>query len=65
MSGNLNKPHSSVGKESACQCRGHGFNPWSGKIPYAMGPLSLCTTTTEPVPEPPGTATTKPMCHNY
>ena len=36
-------------KASACQCRGHGFDPWSGKIPHAMGRLSLCTTTTEPV----------------
>ena len=27
--------------ESACQCRGHGFEPWSGKIPHAterLGP---------------------------
>ena len=23
------------GKESACQCRRHGFDPWSGKIPHA------------------------------
>ena len=23
------------GWESACQCRGHGFEPWSGKIPHA------------------------------
>ena len=22
------------GKESACQCRRHGFNPWSRKIPW-------------------------------
>ena len=21
------------GKESACQCRRHGFDPWTGKIP--------------------------------
>ena len=21
------------GKEPACQCRRHGFNPWAGKIP--------------------------------
>ena len=21
------------GKDSACQCRRHGFNPWVGKIP--------------------------------
>ena len=36
-------------KESACQCRRHGFDPWSGKIPHAAGQLSLCATTTEPV----------------
>ena len=23
------------GKESACQCRRHGFNPWVGKIPWS------------------------------
>ena len=23
--------------ESACQCRGHRFNPWSRKIPHAIG----------------------------
>ena len=22
------------GKESTCQCRGHGFSPWSRKIPH-------------------------------
>ena len=27
-------------KESACQRRGHGFDPWSGKISYAAEPLS-------------------------
>ena len=36
------------GYESACQCRGHGFDPWSGKIPRATEQLSLCATTTEP-----------------
>ena len=36
------------GWESACQCRGHGFEPWSGKIPHAVEQLSPCTTTTEP-----------------
>ncbi|KAJ8780365.1 hypothetical protein J1605_011629 [Eschrichtius robustus] len=36
------------GWESACQCRGHGFEPWSGKIPHATEQLSLCATTTEP-----------------
>ena len=34
-------------------CRGHGFYPLSGKIPYARGRLSSCTTTTEPTcPQP-------------
>ena len=36
------------GWESACQCRGHGFEPWSGKIPHAAGQLGPCATTTEP-----------------
>ena len=27
------------GLESACQCRGHGFEPWSGKIPHAAEQL--------------------------
>ena len=29
--------------------RGHGSDPWSGKIPRAPEPLSPCATTTEPV----------------
>ena len=36
------------GYESACQGRGHGFEPWSGKIPHAAEQLSPCATTTEP-----------------
>ena len=36
------------GWESACQCRGHGFEPRSGKIPHAAEQLSPCATTTEP-----------------
>jgi len=36
------------GKESACQCRRHGFDPWSGKIPHVEGQLCPCTSTTEP-----------------
>ena len=31
------------------QCRGHGFDPWSGKISHAVGQLSPHTTTTEAV----------------
>ena len=29
------------------QCRGHGFEPWSGKIPHAAEQLSQCATTTK------------------
>ena len=28
------------GWESACQCGGHGFEPWSGRIPRAAEQLS-------------------------
>ena len=38
------------GWESACQCRGHRFNPWSGKIPHDAEQLSPCATTTGPAP---------------
>ena len=31
----------------ACHYSGHGFEPWSGKIPHAMEQLSPCATTTE------------------
>ena len=34
-------------RESICQCRRHRFDPWSGKIPYAMGQLSPCAMTAE------------------
>ena len=37
------------GLESACQCRRHGFNQWSGTIPHASEQVSPHTTTTEPV----------------
>ena len=37
------------GWDSTCQCRRHGFDPWSGKIPHAAEQLSLCATITEPV----------------
>ena len=37
----------SSGWESFCQCRGHEFDPWVGRIPHAVGHLSSCTTTTE------------------
>ena len=45
------------GWESACQCRGHGFEPWSGKIPHAAEHLGPWATTTEP-------ARLEPVPHN-
>ena len=36
------------GWESACQCRGHGFEPWSGKIPHAAEQLGPWATIAEP-----------------
>ena len=41
--GKLRLPWWSNGWESACRCRGHGFDPLSGKIPYTEGQLSPCT----------------------
>ena len=35
------------GWESARHCRGHGFNPWSGKIPHATEQLIPWATTAE------------------
>ena len=37
------------GWESACQCRGHRSEPWSGKIPHAAERLGLWAMATEPV----------------
>ena len=45
------------GWESACQCRGHGFEPWSGKITHAAEQLGPWATTTEP-------ARLEPVLHN-
>ena len=40
-------------KESACQCRRHGFNPWPGKIPDATEQLSpMCLNTESDILEP-------------
>ena len=36
------------GWEFACQCRGHGFKPRSGKIPHAAEQLGPWATITEP-----------------
>ena len=40
-------PWWSSGKESTCQCREHGFNPWSGKIKRAAEQLKLQATATK------------------
>ena len=42
-------PWQCSGWQSACQCRGHGFDPWSRKTPHATGHLSPCATIPEPV----------------
>ena len=47
-------------KEPACQCRRLGFDPQSGKTPYASEQLGSCTTATEPVLQSQRTAATKP-----
>ena len=36
------------GWESACQCRGRGFGPWSGRIPHAAEQLGPWATIAEP-----------------
>ena len=46
--GILGLPWWRSGWESACQCRRHGFKPWSGKIPHAAEQLGPWATTTEP-----------------
>ena len=47
------------GKEATYQCRRHRFDPWSRRNPHAAEQLSPCTTTTEPVLQSPGVATTE------
>ena len=42
------------GKESACQSKRHGFDPWSRKIPHSKQQLSPHATTAEPVLLSPG-----------
>ena len=36
-------------KESACQSRRQGFDPWPRKIPHAAEQLNPCASTSEPV----------------
>ena len=51
------------GKESACQCRRHGFSPWPGKIPYAAEQPSASATTPEPLFQRPCSAHSKKSLH--
>ena len=53
--------------QSACQCRGHGFNPWFGKIPQAEEQLSQRTTATEVrgLPKACALQQEKPMHHHW
>ena len=54
------------GWKSACQCRGHRFDPWSRKIPHAAEQLSPRATTTEPACHNYWSpCTLGPMCRNY
>ena len=49
---NMDFPVGVVVTESSCQCRRHkrcGFDPWSEKIPYAIGQLNQSATSTKPV----------------
>ena len=49
------------GWESACQCRGYGFDLWFVKIPHAMNQLSP-SVTTEPVLRAQNLQLLKPVC---
>ena len=40
-------PWQAIGCKSACQCRGHRFNPWSRKIRHGAGQLSPSTPAAE------------------
>ena len=47
--------------ESACQCRGHKFNPWPRENPHTRDKLSPCTAAAEPVLQTWGVAATEPQ----
>ena len=53
------------GKESACQCRTHGFELWLGKIPHITEQLSLWGTVIVPVLSSPEAATGDPTCCSH
>ena len=53
------------GKESACQCRRHSFDPWPRKSPHAREQLNPCAMTIEPGLWSPGATTPESMCRSY
>ena len=53
-------PGISVVKNQPASARGHGFNPWSGKISQAAEQLSPCSTTIERELQSLGTSSTEP-----
>ena len=53
------------GKESACQCRRHRFDPWSRKSPHVSEQLSPCASTIELVLWSLGAITTELTCLSY
>ena len=55
-------PSSAV--ESACQCRGHGLDPWCRRTAHTLGKLSPCTTATEPMLWSPQAAPAEPVRSN-
>ena len=50
------------GKISACQCRRHRFNPWSGRIPHVAEQLSPCNATISLCPRACLCSTTREAC---
>ena len=52
------------GKKSACQCRRHGFDPWSRKVQHAVKQLSLHISTIEPLHWSPRAASAEPTHRN-
>ena len=58
-------PGGPVVNRPPAQCRGPRFDPWSKKIPHAVGQLTLYTTATDPVCHDYGSLRTlEPVLHN-
>ena len=59
---NLGPPWGLSGKESTYQWRRRGFDPWSGKIPYAVEQLSPFAATSKLVLQSLGARAPRPSC---